>query len=554
MSLKQGGKGSLERRLLMTLAAAAVLFGVFAGAAVYRVAYDHESERSRHTLDSLVATVQSSASIAMFVTSEEIGRDVMDGLLRNDEILAVLLESDTGYQVMRWNDHAPPRWDSGTEMSFPLYEPTFPRARIGQLTILPDTVLLTQRAQRAALHQLALLLGQTALLGIIGVVAFRRVVGRPLSRLTLQLQHVNPGSGERIEVPPRHGNTEIGLLADSVNGYLAASEAAIQSERALRERVESMEAHYKRIFESTSVGVMVLDLDGHLINSNAVLSERLQGVEAADPAGGARGADFFSRLFMRPDKAWALVEDACSTGHVAAADLELIAEPEAARQWVHCLLSVSRAPDGDFRFIEGVLYDVTSRREREQAALRVAERDGLTDLINRRGAEAYIDRALAEAGRNAAGCALLYVDLDGFKQANDTWGHAAGDALLVEVAHRLSAVLRRSSDLVARVGGDEFVLACYGCRKKDEAMREFAQAVLTALSEPIRLADGTRVQIGASIGLASYPDDGANRSALLFAADRAMYAAKRLGRNRCVVAGSAEEAAASDQPGRRSDS
>ena len=531
--MKPHGRGSLERRLLLALVAAALLFSIVAGTSVYHLAYSQETQRSRHNLDSLAATVQSAAAIAVYVTSDEIASDVMHGLLRNDEILAVILESEDGYQVMRWSDRSVPAWDQDTELDFPLFEPVYPHGRIGTLTILPDTVMLAERARKAAFMQLVLLLGHTALLGVIGVTAFRRLVGRPLFRLTRQLHHVRPGRGERIRVPAGHGDSEIGLLADSMNGYLAASEAALESERQLRERVESMEAHYRRIFESTSVGVMVLDMNGLLINCNAVVNDQLSGTgdDLDGSIEGRGGRDVFARLFRRPEKAWALVEEARAGGQVSAADLELC-HHDGKRHWAHCLFSVSRSGEGEYGFIEGVLYDVTSRREREQAALRIAERDGLTDLVNRRGAEAYIERALADAQRDANGLTLMYIDLDGFKSVNDTLGHAAGDAVLIEVSRRLERVRRRSSDLLARLGGDEFVIAMYGCRKRDAAVIDCAAAVLAALGEPVALPDGTHAQIGGSMGIASYPEDGEQRSALLFAADQAMYAAKRGGRRR----------------------
>lgn len=115
-----------------------------------------------------------------------------------------------------------------------------------------------------------------------------------------------------------------------------------------------------------------------------------------------------------------------------------------------------------------------------------------------------------------------------------------GTPVLIEVARRLVGVVRRASDLVSRLGGDEFVLAAYGCDKRDAAVTELAGTILSRLAEPIRLPDGTSVQVGASIGIASYPEDGTHRSELMYAADQAMYAAKRRGRHRYVLAARAE--------------
>lgn len=530
--MKPAPKRFLEQRLLGTMTAASLVFALIGGSLLYFYAYSQEQTRSRHTLDSLAATVRSSAQIAVFVQNDVIAEDVTRGLLRSDAIIAVALESSEGYRFVSWGDEGERDWNVRDEMDYELFSPTSAELRVGTLRILTDSGLLAQRAREAALKQIVLLIAQMLALALIGVIAFRRLVVQPLSLLTGQLKRVGPGAGERFTIPAGHDNSEIGMLAGELNRYLDTSDAAIASERELRERVESMEAHYRRIFESASVGVMVLGLDGRLINCNPVMRERI------DRLGASTDHDQFMLLFKRPDKARKLVERACQSGEVTAADLELAGNTA---QWVHCLLSVSRGEHGDFAFIEVVLYDVTSRREREEEALRTAERDPLTDLVNRRGAESYIDRAIDEAHRNRTGLTLLYVDLDGFKPVNDINGHAVGDGVLVEVAARLTRVLRRSSDLVARLGGDEFVIAAYDCRKHEDAVKSLAIAVLNVMAEPFTLPDGTLVTVGASIGIASYPEDGEHRAELLFAADQAMYAAKQTGRNRYVIAG-AEQA------------
>lgn len=535
--MRYAPRHSLEYRLLLVLGLAAVAFSLVAGGMLFMHAYQQELERSRHSLDSLAATVHSSASIAVFVENEEIARDVMQGLLRNDEILAVRLESDGGYVAMSWRAQPQHEWPAAEAFEYVLEAPNDPASRIGMLSLLPDADLVTSRARNAAFMQVLALIAQTLALALIGVVAFRRLIGRPLRHLVRELQGVSPGSSERIAIPAGHVDSEIGLFASSLNSYLDASTAAISAERALRERVEAMEAHFRRIFDSTNVGVAVLDLDGGLINCNPVLRDCVQAIDdaALDRFQGGADARFITRVFSHPEKAWALVEQARSSGKVAAADLELRAHG-GDWQWVHALFSISRSGAGEAQVIEAVLYDVTSRRQREQEALRNAERDDLTDLVNRRGAEAYIDRALAEACRSKVELSVLYIDLDGFKQINDSWGHAAGDALLIEVARRLGLVMRRSSDLLARIGGDEFVIAVYGCGKRHEAVTQTAHAILDSVAEPIPLADGRTVCLGASIGIASFPEDGAHGGALLFAADCAMYVAKQAGRNRYVLA------------------
>ncbi len=169
---------------------------------------------------------------------------------------------------------------------------------------------------------------------------------------------------------------------------------------------------------------------------------------------------------------------------------------------------------------------------RSQAEVtRLAMFDGLTGLANRRSLQMQLDRALARGAREPAErFALLVLDLDHFKPVNDRYGHSAGDAVLSEIARRLKAEVR-AGDLACRLGGDEFVLLLDRLEDEETPLRA-AKRVIAALGEPIDLA-GTPVQVGASVGIAVYPADGASSDDLLRRADMALYKAKAAGRGQC---------------------
>lgn len=160
--------------------------------------------------------------------------------------------------------------------------------------------------------------------------------------------------------------------------------------------------------------------------------------------------------------------------------------------------------------------------------LDAAMRDSLTGLFNRRHFELELNRVMARTGPDSR-CALMYIDLDHFKTVNDTMGHAAGDALLVEVARRLTASSRRE-DLVARLGGDEFVVLMSD-PVDTQAATQRAGRLLAAFAAPF-IQQGRDVPIRASIGIALCPDHGTTASDLLRCADEALYAAKSDGRHR----------------------
>ena len=167
-----------------------------------------------------------------------------------------------------------------------------------------------------------------------------------------------------------------------------------------------------------------------------------------------------------------------------------------------------------------LVHDRREDRAREAELQASTQRDPLTGVTNRRGFEAALATALAQRGERAVGVA--FIDLDGFKAVNDTHGHAAGDDVLVEVARRLRHGAREG-DVVARFGGDEFALLLPNVTPA--ALAAAAERVAEALSLPID-ADGQRVRIGASVGLASAPRDGGTVEALIAASDARMYRQK----------------------------
>ncbi|HEX6458166.1 MAG TPA: EAL domain-containing protein [Thermoleophilaceae bacterium] len=196
--------------------------------------------------------------------------------------------------------------------------------------------------------------------------------------------------------------------------------------------------------------------------------------------------------------------------------------------------------------VTGVLSsgsDITERLKSEAAVAHLAYHDQLTGLANRVLLEEHLEVALARAARENRELALLYLDLDNFKMVNDSLGHAAGDRLLEMVAERLSGATR-GSDVVARHGGDEFLILLSELEGDTAHVAEaVASKILTVLEEPFTM-DDAEFEVGASIGIAICPRDGETASALLRSADAAMYQAKAGGRSRYAVHRDAERGGA----------
>ena len=182
--------------------------------------------------------------------------------------------------------------------------------------------------------------------------------------------------------------------------------------------------------------------------------------------------------------------------------------------------------NGERKFI-GIMHDITERKAAEAEINHLAQYDALTDLPNRRLVQERMQQTLARARRTQARFAVMFIDLDRFKSINDELGHDTGDQLLQAVAKRLKTTLR-GEDTVGRQGGDEFiVLLAWLNAIQDAAL--VARKILDALAEPF-LLNGLVLHIGASIGIAAYPQDGDDVETLLKNSDTAMYAAKEAGR------------------------
>jgi diguanylate cyclase (GGDEF)-like protein len=174
-----------------------------------------------------------------------------------------------------------------------------------------------------------------------------------------------------------------------------------------------------------------------------------------------------------------------------------------------------------------------------------AQHDALTGLRNRGAFNEALEAALAAADRQSRGAALLLLDLDRFKVLNDTHGHQAGDAALVHLASILRRHVRRA-DLPARYGGEEFAVILTGTGAK--GAKHLAERIRSGLEKEAVRYEGSRIPLTASIGVATWPEDGTTPEALLAAADRALYAAKEAGRNRVVLASTVPlPAAAADE-------
>ncbi|MCX7656311.1 MAG: diguanylate cyclase [Treponemataceae bacterium] len=201
---------------------------------------------------------------------------------------------------------------------------------------------------------------------------------------------------------------------------------------------------------------------------------------------------------------------------------------ESISTFVAIALQNSRHRQELLRLNEALRAEKEALEQLTRKVSRLANHDGLTGLPNRLLLAELLERAIQRSKRQKTLLAILFMDLDNFKPINDTFGHQEGDHALVEVAHRIKRALR-ASDVIARVGGDEFVVLLTDMENEDGA-RLVAEKIVKTLEQPLYI-EGQLCQLGVSIGIAVYPKDGASGDELIRHADEAMYRIKRAGKN-----------------------
>jgi diguanylate cyclase (GGDEF)-like protein len=514
---------TLPVRVAAALGFSALAFIVFSSTFFFSRTYNNELAVIDRRLAQLAATVANSAAIAAYLGNIELASDVASGLARNDIVANAAVVGPNGL-LQASGDVTP---EAGIPLHrFTLKAPFPPAEPVGEIRIKPNRMLIERRARQAALDQVVNLAVYTlVLLGLV-VLITHLLLTRPIRSLARQLHGIELGNNQRLTPPKWHRDNEIGELVSDTNGLLNSVSATLQRERTLRAEIESLERRFRLIFERASGGIALTDRNGRLRLFNPSF-EQIFGEERLQQMLSAHGTGF-ADLFKEPSEVAKVLNEVPGSNIPMARDLPLPCEGDAIPRWVHCLFSSVADETGEL-LIESIVYDISERTHREQQIRFEAERDPLTGLFNRRAGERLMRQILDRADSEGYRCALLMVDLDRFKPINDTHGHEAGDQILVEIGRRLVDVVR-SSDLVVRWGGDEFLIMIsqeYGVLDATTVARK----LLLRFNEDIDLGNGAQGRVGASIGIALCPKHGKKADRLIEMADQAMYEVKEQGRN-----------------------
>lgn len=311
----------------------------------------------------------------------------------------------------------------------------------------------------------------------------------------------------------------IKTLADGVMAHLDLR----LSHKEIRKYVDKLQLS-ATIFETASENIVLTDQNNCFITVNPAFTattgyslEEIKGLTPKILRSGKQSKEFYAKMW----------DDLNTVGHWDGELWNKRKNGDLYAEWLS--IKVIYNQDGSVRMYLGIFSDITEKKEADEIIWKQANYDLLTNLPNRR---LFIDRLEHEikiAHRTNGSLALLFIDLDYFKQVNDTLGHDKGDILLIKASERINESVRES-DTVARMGGDEFTAILPQIVSPENAER-VVKKIIEKLAQPFDL-NGTAISISASVGIAIYPNDAQNSKELLQNADKAMYDAKRQGRSR----------------------
>lgn len=300
----------------------------------------------------------------------------------------------------------------------------------------------------------------------------------------------------------------------------------ISDRRQYEAKLRESEARYRATFHHAAVGIAHVSLEGHWVEVNDKLCEML-GYTKAELENGMTFQDVTHPDDLKADNR---LYDQTRVGLLDTYNMEKrYIRCDGSIVWVSLTVSAVRDDHHDVQYVIAVIEEITSRRMAEEQTSYLANHDPLTGLANRAYFAKWLHDALADAQRSNLAVAVMVLDLDKFKFVNDNYGHHVGDMLLKEVANRLINCVR-TTDLVARMGGDEFNIVLTHLNDPQDA-EVVAQKITQSMAQPFYF-DGKTLRTAVSIGITLYPDHDENMSQLLKNADMAMYKAKMSGRNR----------------------
>lgn len=542
-------KSTLLQHLSFRLARTGVILALVVSLVTsgFQVFLDYRDEQSslNDSIERVMNASRFAASRAVHTLDYNLASEVVDGMFVYDFVNSVAILDELGNPLSQRRADVSNRrthWYEpfiGTptqQLETRLETDAMGSDVYGVLRMELDMVLAYESFVDRAVSTLILGVAKNFVLILLFLALFYRLVTHPVNQLSNSLDAIDPKNpaGRRLPVPKGHEEDEIGQLTTNINLHLNSVEQLIRDNSIARHEVEESYDNMRRLIDNLPHMIYVKDASGHLVLVNKAYARAFQ--QSVEQLTGQHQS---ALLNSYEEKSRELLQDA---------DAKVLSEqhslfiPEF--EWVdpagnYTALELRILPL-EFRGEPAILsvgVDITERKRNQARMQHMAYHDPLTDLPNRHLFLDRLDQSLRRANRSNQLGALIFIDLDNFKDINDSLGHGAGDSVLRQAAVRLSEVVR-GEDTVARLGGDEFVvcLADLGTNAVEvsQLAGQRAEALRAVLATPF-VINGNRLTVTASLGIALFPDGEVTASDLLRNADTAMYQAKSRGKDTAIL-------------------
>ncbi|HDZ34868.1 MAG TPA: diguanylate cyclase [Pseudoalteromonas sp.] len=527
---------ALYVRVALSIAIVAIVVTLVSSTLSYYSGFKEKKNTNYLLVQQLAQTMGKTAAIAAYLNDRELSQEIINGLLSNDLVQGASLEGEANAKGEMELFIASGSTNKKNEaVLIKLIHPFIEGSFIGVLAIYPDDKFIEQQAKSSLIKEFLLMLIQSIVIAFFVSLVVRKWLTQPIQNLTDSFATIDPTNPETMTMLEfkQSKRDEISRLTHGINALMHELKLTISNEQSLRKKTQELEAKFRLIFEQASAGICLLDDNNIITTFNPAFKHyfTVPGEEELSTL-------HFPALLNNVDELQSLLADIRCDKNPPQATLDIECKVGHKTIWLHCLfvrLTEQREAKRNAHqehLVEVILHDVTERAEREFQTRFEADHDPLTGLLNRRAGEKRLKKALRECIKHNEHLVLMMIDLDKFKPINDTYGHEAGDKVLIEIAHRFKTLFHEKNDICIRLGGDEFIVAQQIKTYDKTATQQKANALLNELKHDINIAQNKTCAVGASIGIAVSPNDGNELVALMVNADNMLYHIKETGRGK----------------------
>ncbi len=525
-SIKQG---SIAARAKFNVFVGGVVIASFFSLISLFVIRSIEFDRINNEVNNLLLSVESSVRIVCLAENATLASAISSDLLKNPTIVSVRISSSknllaeahkNGYENLSLNEH--------NLILKKITSPFHDAPDVGSIEIVTDTGSIGWIAGNYAIlmaSTLFLILLVAAYL--LALVISIRVI-RPITQFSEEMRNRKPDSFTHLSPPFEFAQNEIGRLSEDINALIDRIILLNTQNHQMTNQIQRTESRMRVLVENAAIGIFNINGQGDILSCNPAFFTILHIPESRKTIPTALN---LSSLIPSNEKMISEMIHRVQTEKIQKKeDFELVSRISKTSSWIQIIL----APEEDGS-LQGLIHDITENKKKESAVMSLTERDSLTEAYNRRGMQKRLNAAFSNYRNNHdLAFAVMLLDLDWFKEVNDSFGHEAGDLVLCIVTRRLEGILREE-DTISRLGGDEFLLILPTIKKVDWAVH-LGERIINTIRNEIDIGDGRKVKIGVSIGIAiSTPNDVGSEN-LLRRADSAMYAAKKAGKCQLSIA------------------